>query len=63
MNIFSKGFQLWFLPFSKEVWQVAVFVVGHERWTNDDEDHQEPYFITWYIQFLMWQVSWTRELS
>lgn len=62
MGNWIKGWQFWALPFHKEVWQIALFVIGHDRWTNDDEDHQEPEFITWYVQFLMWQVSYTREL-
>lgn len=62
-SIFKKGFQIYALPFKKEVWQLAVFVIGHERWREDEEDHDSYEQITWYIQFLLWQFSWTREVS
>lgn len=61
-TIWNRGFQLWTLPLSKEVWQFTLFAIGHDRWTYDNEDHQEPEWITWYIQILFWQISWTREL-
>lgn len=59
--MFKKGVQFWNLPLSQDVWQIALFVIGHERWQEYPEDHDDQQYITWYIQFLHWQLSWTRE--
>lgn len=60
--MFHKGFEVHALPASKGVWQIALFVIGKEEWAQYEEDHDSPEFVTWYIQFLHWQFSWTREV-
>lgn len=62
-TIFRRGWQFWALPFHKEVWQFALFVIGHDRWQQYEDDHDTYEQITWYVQFLMWQVSYTREAN
>lgn len=61
--MFEKGFQIHALPASEGVWQIALFVIGKERWSQWPEDHDSPEFITWYIQLLHWQFSWTKEVK
>lgn len=62
-SIFRPGFQIYTLPLMKEVWQFAVFVIGHDRWQEDPEDHDSYEQVTWYIQVLFWQFSYTREVD
>ena len=59
---FKKGWQLWNLPLSEDVWQIALLIVGHERSQEYPEDHDAAEYVTWYVQFLHWQLSWTREV-
>jgi len=62
MEGFKQGFQVFALPASKGVWQIALFVLGHEVWQQWPEDHDSEEYSTWYIQFLHWQFSYTKEM-
>lgn len=48
------------LPLHKRVWQFTLFAIGHDE---DDDDHEEELLITWYVQFLFWQFTWSREVE
>ena len=40
--------------------QFALFTVG--KFTEiEPEDHDEPVFVTWYLHFLFWQLTFRRE--
>lgn len=62
-QFFRPGFAIHALPFRSHIWQFAVLVVGQDWWSEDEEDHQAYEQLTWYVQILFWQFSYTKELT
>lgn len=62
-TIFKPGFQVYALPRNKGVWQFTLFAIGHENWAEDEYDHDSYEQSTWYVQFLFWQFSFTKEID
>lgn len=59
-RFYKPGFSVLALPLHKRVWQFTLFAIGHDE---DDDDHEEELLITWYVQFLFWQFTWSREVE
>lgn len=59
-RFYNPGFAVHALPLKKDIWQFTLLAIGHD-W--DDDDHDEFPLVTWYVQLLFWQFSYSREIE